>query len=130
MLHGEEFRLDPSTKTWEVLPSEEALTTERCVVDGVSNICFGGERFGGFDEKVGRWKLAVAFAETTDLKKGKVGVWCAEIDVTDDADGNWWGRIHWSDKVLLLPEISWGIPEENFYESPFSCLCKRLLVSL
>lgn len=154
-LRGEEFRLDPTSETWEVPPIEaEALTREWCVLDGVSYRWYRGGSFEGFDEKIGRWKevkgategkpknlcdhtllnldgrLAVAFAETTDLKKGKVGVWCAEIDVADDAEGNWWVRIHWSDKVLLLPEISWGIPEENVYESLFSCLCKRLLVSL
>lgn len=57
---------------------------------------------------------------------GKAGLWCAEIDVTENGDGDWWGRVHWSEKVLLLPEVTREAPDVFAFFS----ISERLLVSL
>ncbi|EXC19716.1 F-box/kelch-repeat protein SKIP6 [Morus notabilis] len=145
-----EFRLNTTTKTWEVVGNEFSPTSDICVVDGVSYSSFGRNvgKIERFDEKIGEWKelkgveegkpeyvfghrqtlinldgrLVVLFAEmrleeTIDPKMGKAGLWCAEIDVTENGDGDWWGRVNWSDKVVLLPEVTWDTPGgyEFFY---------------
>ncbi|EXC19717.1 F-box/kelch-repeat protein SKIP6 [Morus notabilis] len=155
------FRLDTTTKTWEVFETEFSSNTNICVVDGVSYTSFGNNvgKIERFDERIGVWKelkgveegkpeyvygdvqtlinldgrLVVVFAEmrfedTTDLKMGmgKAGLWCAEIDVTENGDGDWWGRVHWSEKVLLLPEVTWETPDVF----AFFYISERLLVSL
>lgn len=70
------------------------------------------------------------FGNTSELEKGKIGIWCAEIDVTKNGDVDWCGKTHWSEKVLLLPETTWGIPEESFDHSLFLYGCECLFVPL
>lgn len=152
-----DLRLDPMTKTWGGIENKEPLLLDNwyCVVDEVL-YHYSGWRFRRFDKKIGFWKylkgvargkpnyacgprllnlegkLFTAFAEvifgdTVDSKQGKFRVWCAEIDVTEDGDGDWWGRVRWSDKVLLLPERNW---ESQFNDEVCPFFCKSLSVSL
>lgn len=40
-------------------------------------------------------------------EKGKeMEIWCAEIEVKDKGDGDLWGEISWSEKVLVVPNGS------------------------
>lgn len=107
VLVQKEFRYDPSTKTWEVLPKEQIHPWNYCDVDGVSYS--HGVEILGFDERTGVWiklkgvmegkpeffympkllslkgRLVMAFAEVmygnpTELKGGKVGIlWSCSI---------------------------------------------------
>lgn len=143
LLGDEEFRLDRTTKTWEVLQNGEDYNGGSCVVDGVSYHLFPGLKVKRFDNKVGEWKelkhveggkpnyvwdlkllnlkgrLVMVFGEmTNDSEMGKkIGIWCAEIDVMKKADGDWCGQTHWSEKVLLLPHLQFN---SRFY---FVCSC-------
>lgn len=142
-----QFRLDPTTKTWEVLLDDKPYKRGICVVDGVSYRLLHGMKFERFDKRVGMWKelkhveqgkpkylwgpkllnlkgrLVMVFEEVTnDSEMGnKIGLWSVEINVMKN-DGDWCGQTHWSEKVLLLPHLK--------FHSEFYFLCSCLSASL
>ncbi|GMN33455.1 hypothetical protein TIFTF001_004170 [Ficus carica] len=90
-------------------------------------MAFAEVRFGDtVDSKEGE----LHFKKKKKKKEGKFRVWCAEIDVTEDGDGDWWGRVRWSDKVPLLPERNWGSPRAHFNDKVCPYFCECLSVSL
>ncbi|PON58736.1 BTB-kelch protein [Parasponia andersonii] len=119
---------------------------QSCVVNGVLYCYTANGRLKGFDEKNGVWKevngvhkdlpnymsgasmvdlggrLVVVWGDNDlnglgeSLKGRKMEVRCAEIEVKKDGDGDFWGEVQWSEKVLV-PE--WLVERAPFF---YHCL--------
>ncbi|EXC19722.1 F-box/kelch-repeat protein SKIP6 [Morus notabilis] len=124
----EELRFDPAMKTWEAFESRIGYgldwNIEMCEVNGVL-CCLDGYSglIKGFDERIGGWKrlkfvnkgmrsyrrnlrmsnvggrlVILESALLRNLEK-TMGVWCVEIEVKKDKDGNLQGEVLWSEMV-------------------------------
>ncbi|XP_061372589.1 F-box/kelch-repeat protein SKIP6 [Gastrolobium bilobum] len=121
---------DPRSGAWESVGTELDLgwRGRACVVDGILYCYDYLGKIKGFDVKGGVWK------ELKGLEKGlprflcgatmadfggklvvvwecqgsgkEMEIWCAEIVVNKNIDGELWGEVGWFDKVLSVPKGS------------------------
>ncbi|CAI8598776.1 unnamed protein product [Vicia faba] len=124
--------LDTRSGAWESVGSELDLgwRGRACVVNGILYCYNYLGKIKGFDVKKGLWKelkgldkglpkflcgatmadvggkLVVVWECQGNGKGKEMEVWCAEIDVNKNKDGELWGEVCWLNKVLSVPKGS------------------------
>ncbi|XP_050385702.1 F-box/kelch-repeat protein SKIP6 [Argentina anserina] len=121
---------DPKTRVWEGVEKRMDMgwRGRACVVHGMLYCYDYLGKIRGFDSKNRVWKelkgvekrlpkflcgatmanvgenLVVLWETKANGKE--MEIWCAEIEVEENGDGELWGRIEWSQKLLSVPKHS------------------------
>ncbi|KAJ4966959.1 hypothetical protein NE237_018808 [Protea cynaroides] len=130
LLDGGVFVFDPCDSSWDYIPTEINLVRNgrASVVDGIVYYCDYLGKIRGFDVEEGKWKnlegvqkdlpkilngvtlanvggkLRVLWQEMDTGKQTEI--FCAEVEVHKDSNGDLWGSIVWSQALLVIPESS------------------------
>ncbi|XP_062007111.1 F-box/kelch-repeat protein SKIP6 [Rosa rugosa] len=121
---------DPRTRVWEGVEKRMDMgwRGRACVVHGMLYCYDYLGKIRGFDAKNRMWKelkgvekkLPKFLCGATMANVGEnlvvlwetkgngkdMEIWCAEIEVKENGDGELWGRIDWSQKLLSVPKHS------------------------